>query len=283
MKSYCIKTDNEKIIEYLLNKISKLEFPNIYYCKKSFKIYENLVMHYKDEYIDKFNNIVTTLIVDTIRTFFEERILKRIINVNYFYFDESERNIIYDDCNEFLKQDEVEINETIFKQIKNYIKENKKIVLEGVVNFRINDYVKILDNIVDMAVNKYIIEKEYKEFINLLKIYVNTTGTKADIMHLIYTNGESILLDKDKNIVQIDKNISNTKYLSDISFSSNDIALNTLLSILPKKLIIHIIDKEDEFINTLKLIFDDRIEICKACNICKTFNIKNKFFKLNSR
>lgn len=283
MKSYCIKTDNERIIEYLLNKISKLEFPNIYYCKKSFKIYENVVMHYKDEYIDKFNNIVTTLIVDTIRTFFEERILKRIINVNYFYFDEFERNIIYDDCNEFLKQDDVEINEKIFKQIKNYIKENKNIVLEGVVNFRINDYVKILDNIVDMAVNKYIIEKEYKEFINLLKIYVNTTGTKADIMHLIYTNGESILLDKEKNIVQIDKNISNTKYLSDISFSSNDIALNTLLSILPKKLIIHIIDKEDEFINTLKLIFDDRIEICKACNICKTFNIKNKFFKLNSR
>ena len=283
MKSYCIKTDNERIIEYLLNKISKLEFPNIYYCKKSFKIYENVVMHYKDEYIDKFNNIVTTLIVDTIRTFFEERILKRIINVNYFYFDEFERNIIYDDCNEFLKQDDVEINETIFKQIKNYIKENKNIVLEGVVNFRINDYVKILDNIVDMALNKYIIEKEYKEFINLLKIYVNTTGTKADIMHLIYTNGESILLDKDKNIVHIDKNISNTKYLSDISFSSNDIALNTLLSILPKKLIIHIIDKEDEFINTLKLIFDDRIEICKACNICKTFNIKNKFFKLNSR
>ena len=115
MKSYCIKTDNERIIEYLLNKISKLEFPNIYYCKKSFKIYENVVMHYKDEYIDKFNNIVTTLIVDTIRTFFEERILKRIINVNYFYFDESERNIIYDDCNEFLKQDDVEINETIFK------------------------------------------------------------------------------------------------------------------------------------------------------------------------
>ena len=113
MKSYCIKTDNERIIEYLLNKISKLEFPNIYYCKKSFKIYENVVMHYKDEYIDKFNNIVTTLIVDTIRTFFEERILKRIINVNYFYFDEFERNIIYDDCNEFLKQDDVEINETI--------------------------------------------------------------------------------------------------------------------------------------------------------------------------
>ena len=40
MKSYCIKTDNEKIIEYLLNKISKIDFPDIYYCRKSFKILE---------------------------------------------------------------------------------------------------------------------------------------------------------------------------------------------------------------------------------------------------
>lgn len=275
MKSYCIKTDNERLIEYLLNKISKLEFPNIYYCKKTFKIYDNLIMHYKDKNIENFQNIVTTLIVDTIRQFYEERILKRIINVNYFYFDEFERNIIHENCGDFLKQDEVEVKETIFNQVKQYIKESRNIVLEGVVNFRINDYVKILDNIVDMAVNKYIIEKEYKEFINLLKVYVNSTEAKAEIMHLIYINGESILLDKDKNIVQIEKNINNTKYLSDISFSSNDIALNTLLSILPKKLEIHIINKEDEFINTLKLIFDSRIEFCSGCNICKTYKMIN--------
>lgn len=275
MKSYCIKTDNERLIEYLLNKISKLEFPNIYYCKKTFKIYDNLIMHYKDKDIEKFQNVVTILIVDTIRKFYEERILKRIINVNYFYFDEYERNIIYENCEDFLKQDENEIKETIFNQVKQYIKESRNIVLEGVVNFRINDYVKILDNIVDMAVNKYIIEKEYKEFINLLKVYVNSTEAKAEIMHLIYINGESILLDKDKNIVQIDTNINNTKYLSDITFSSNDIALNTLLSVLPRKLEIHIINKEDEFINTLKLIFDDRIKFCSECNICKTYKMIN--------
>lgn len=283
MKSYCIKTDDERIIEYLLNKISKLEFPNIYYCKKSFKIYENVVMHYKEHELDRFKNIVATLIVDTIRHFFEERILKRIINVNYFYFDEFERNIIYEDCKEFLKQDEVEIKETIFVEVKKYIEENRNIVLEGVVNFRISEYVKLLDNTVDMAVNKYIIEKEYKEFINLLKIYVNTTPTKVDLLHLIYVGGESILLDEDKNIVQIDANISNTKYLSDISFSSNDIALNTLLSLLPRVLRIHVIDREDEFINTLKLIFDNRVEICRDCSICKTFSMRKESPMLSSK
>ena len=133
-----------------------------------------------------------------------------------------------------------------------------------------------LDNIVDMAVNKYIIEKEYKEFISLLKVYVNTTETKTDILNLIYVHGESILLDKQNNIIQIEGNINNAKYLSDISFSSNDIALNTLLSMLPKKIEVHLIDKEDEFINTLKLIFENRIMICTDCSICNTYKMINK-------
>ena len=273
MKSYCIKTDNEKIIDYLLNKIENLDFPDIYYCKKNFKIYENIIMHYKESNVTKFQNIVTSILVDTILDFYQDNILKRIININYFYFDEFEKKIIFENCQEFFKQDEEEIIETVFREIKKYLKENRNIVLEGVVNFRLNEYVKKLDNIVDIAVNKYIIEKEYKEFINLLKIYVNATEPKTDMFHLIYLNGESILLDKQKNIVQLESNINNAKYLSDITFSSNDIALNTLLSLLPQKIEVHVIDKEDEFINTIKLIFEDRVRICTDCNICRTYRM----------
>ena len=250
MKSYCIKTDNEEIIEYLLNKISKLDIPNIYYCNKSFKIYENVILHYKDNNIEQFNNLVAQLITEVIIKFYQDKILKRIINVNYFYFDEFERKIILENCDEFIKQEEEEIAETVFVGVEEYILEHKNIVIEGVANFRINEYIKILDNIVDMAVNKYIIEKEYREFINLLKVYVNSTSSKTDMLHLIYTNGESILLDRDKNIIQVDYNLNNAKYLSDITFSSNDIALNTLLSLLPKKIEVHLINGEDEFINT---------------------------------
>ena len=273
MKSYCIKTDNEKIIDYLLNKIANLDFPDIYYCKKNFKIYDNVIMHYKENNVAKFQSIVISMIVDAILEFYQEGIIKRIININYFYFEDFEKKIIFENCQEFFKQDEEEIIETVFRELKKYIKENKNIVLEGVINFRLTEYVKKLDNIVDMAVNKYIIEKEYKEFINLLKIYVNATEAKTDMFHLIYLNGESILLDKQKNIVQLEGNINNAKYLSDITFSSNDIALNTLLSLLPEKIEIHIIDKEDEFINTLKLIFEDRVRICTDCNICRTYRM----------
>ena len=273
MKSYSIKTQSEEITEYLLNEISKVEFSNIYYCSKTFKIYENVILHYKEDKIEEFKKIVSDLLTNTIMKFYQETIIKRIINVNYFYFDYFERNIIYEECKELLKQDEEEIRKSIFAGIKKYVNENKNIVLEGVANCRLSDYIKILDNIVDIAVNKYIIEKEYKEFIGLLKVYVDSTPTKTELLHLIYINGESILLDQDKKTIQVDSNINNAKYLSDISFSSNDIALNTLLSLLPQKVQIHLITKEDEFINTLKSIFDNRVEICTDCNICRTYKL----------
>ena len=271
MKSYCIKTDNKQIIEYLLNEISKFKIPNIYYCNKSFKIYENVILHYKENNVEKFNNIIADLIVKTIIKFYQETIIKRIINVNYFYFETNEKNIIYNNCKSFLYEQSEEIYESLFINIKKYMKDNKRIYIDGIVNFRINDYIKKIDNIVDLGVNQYIIEKEYKEFISLLKIYVNSSSNKSDIIHLVYLNGESILLDKDKNIIKLNNNINTVQYLSDISFSSNDIALNTLLSILPSKIEIHIIDKDDEFINTLKLIFEDRVRICTDCNICRTY------------
>lgn len=96
------------------------------------------------------------------------------------------------------------------------------------------------------------------------------------MLHLIYHHGESIILDNEKNVVSVSENIYNAKYLSDISFSSNDYALNTLLTLLPAKVEIHLIDEEDEFINTLKLIFEDRVSICRECNICKTYQLLNK-------
>ena len=282
MKSYSIKTDNKEITEYLLNEIEKMDFPNIYYCNKSFKIYENVIMHYVNDDVVKFKNIVCKIITDVEMKFYQEMIIKRIININYFYFEQLEKNAIYDNCMEFVNQDRETIYETLFNCISNYMEEKRNIYLEAIINFRVTPYIKILDDIVDMAVNKYIIEKEYNEFIELLKIYVSSTQSKNELMHLIYTNGESILLDRDKNIIQVSNGISNTKFLSDISFSSNDIALNSLLSMLPKKIEVHVIDKEDEFINTLKMIFENRIRICEDCSICKTYRMLNRINCYNS-
>ena len=276
MKSFCIKTNNREIIDYLLNKFDKIDFANISYIDRKFKIYMNFIVHYTGEEIQNFYKILCNIITETILEFYEINIIRRILSFNYFYFDEIERRKIGEICIESLKNNKLKNrNKTIYSKVKKYVEKNKSMILDGFVTFRIKEYIEKIDELVDEGVNKYIIEKEYAEFISLLKMYVNSKDPETEEIHLIYTNGESILLDKNKDIITISNNNFNAKYLSDITFSSNDFALNALLSLLPKKINIHLITKKDEFIDTLCLIFENRVYMCTDCNICRTYKIIN--------
>lgn len=277
MKSFCIKTNNIKIRDYLLNSLASTDFENIYYISRNFKLYKNVIVHYTGELECDFLNILSNIISDCILVFFEPFLIKRSLNFNYFYFDNFEKKLIEENCYSYISSNEDDTlkfrKDEIWPNVLKYISENKAMVLDGFVNFRLDNYLETIDDIVDYSVNKYIVEKEYTEFINLLKLYIDSKNSETDLVHLIYTNGESILLDNRQNIISLTDNIFEAKYLSDISFSSNDYALNALLTLLPKRIELHIIGFEDDFINTLKLVFGPRIFICKECNICRTYKI----------
>ena len=288
MKSICIKTNNSNLLNYLLNELKSLDVNNVYFSHNKFKSYKNVIIHYKGDdlnlFLEKISSILSFLVIDEL----EEDILKSLISQNYFYFNYSEKNTILQTCFDLITDNFSSFFEEKFKILYdnffNYLSSNKSIVLVGFVNFRLKNYIEILDNIVNQAVNSFIIEKEYCEFISLLKLYINSQGNNCNIVHLIYSKKESLLLDEHKNIINISDDIFNAKYLSDITFSSNDFALNSLLNLLPKKIYIHLTDNYiDEFINTLTLIFEKRIVLCTDCNICQLykhsplhFNVKNK-------
>lgn len=277
MKSFCIKTNNIKIRDYLLNSLACTDFEHIYYINRKFKVYENVIVHYIGEHECDFLNILSNIISDCILVFFEHFLIKRSLNFNYFYFDNFEKKIIEENCYSYITSNEDDTlkfrKDEIWPNVLKYISENKSMILDGFVNFRLDNYLETINEVVDYSVNKYIVDKEYTEFINLLKLYIDSKDSEADLVHLIYTNGESILLDNNQNIISLSDNIFEAKYLSDISFSSNDYALNALLTLLPKRIEVHIIGFEDDFINTLKLVFGSRIFICKECNICRTYKI----------
>lgn len=278
LKSFCIKTNNKKIIDYLLNNFEKIELDKLYVSKLKFKLYDNFIIHYKGKNLSDFYIVFSDILSSSIIEFYEKDIIKHIINTNYFYFTDIEQRKIFDIACNYLYNNELTESyirkDSIIIACTEYFSNNKSAILDGFVNFRLRDYIKIIDYIVDMAVNKFVIDREYTEFIDLLKCYINSKEYGIGAVHLIYQNQESILLDEFKKTIDLDDSILNSKYLSDITFSSNDYTLNTLLTLLPEKIYIHLVDGiQDEFINTLKLIFDNRIYICNDCNICKVYRL----------
>ncbi len=273
LKSVCIKTNNKDVLNYLLTDIEKISISNTYFSIHKFKIYNNVIIHYTGKDITLFLTKLSYLLTDIIIDFYEPIIMKNLIFSNYFYFSSLEQKQILDLCiNNSTRDNLLEKTNLLSSDIFEYLVQNKTLNLDGLISFRIPEYIKFLDSVVDLCVNKFVIDREYIEFINLLKIYINSKDTTCDEIHLVYKNHDSILLDENYKTIQYDDSFANAKFLSDVSFSSNDFALNSLLTLLPAKLYIHLIDVEDEFINTLKLIFDERICICKDCNICKIYS-----------
>ena len=269
MVSLCIKDNNENIQDFLIKKIGESNIPDIHYSKHIFKIYENVIIHYKGKDLDKFYNFLSSLISEAIINYYEPTIVKRLILKDYFYFDALDRNSIYNEFSVLNHNSKKYLNNDILEYIENH----KSIILDGFINFRLNNYKSALEPLVESAVSKFVLDKEYLEFVSLLKGYVDSKIPEPIKIHLIYANKESILLDENYNMLELED--FDSEYLSDISFSQNDYALNTLIGKLPENIYIHLISPKDEYIETLELIFGKRIHICTGCAICSAYKLLN--------
>ena len=278
MKSICIKMTNQNITKHVLEQLNEIKLDDVYFSCKKFKIYYNIIIHFKGKnkklFFEEISKLLSTFIIDI----FEEKIISNLIKSEYFYFDINEQkqisNITLEDLynnEESLYSFEKRYN-LIYNSCLEYLNSNNSLVLKGFITFRVKSYLEAILEQVDKSVNKFIVQKEYTEFISLLRMYISSEESNCNLIHLIYRNYKPILLDENKNPIKINDTISNLKYLSDISFSTNDFALNTLLNLVPQKIYIHLIDSNaDEFINTIKLIFENKAIFCTDCSICKIY------------
>ena len=276
MKSICIKANNKTVIGYLLENFENLNMKETYISIKDFKHFSNIIIHYKDINTTTFINSISNILTKATILFYEDNLITDSIYLNYFYFNKLEIKSIIENTQKLLKEyDAINtkydlINNSIFKHLLNH----HSLYFKSFIDFRLKEYKDLIDKKVDLAVNQFLIDKEYIEFVNILRLYINSESSSSSLehLHLIYKNKDSIIIDDNKNIVSCNDNITKAKYISDITFSSNDLALNTLLNLLPHKITIHLVDGfQDEFIETLKLIFQNKITICEDCDICNMY------------
>ena len=284
MVSLCIKTTKNDIANFLMQSLDNVTLDNVIFVQREFSKYINVIVHYSGNSIPVFYNEITDILTDCIIENYEPAIIYNLLVLNYFYFSDEDISTIHRICCDTLKANtplnkSCTLNELLDRKeflsnaILKYISYNKSLILDGFVTFRVKDYINCLDNIVDFSVSQFVVNREYAEFIELLRMYIDSRESEVEIVHLIYANEESILLDENKNIISLTKNNLNSKYLSDITFSSNDYALNSLLSLLPRRIVVHLVSPSDDFINTIKLIFENRVSICDNCNICHTYKL----------
>ena len=68
MKSICVKTNDSKILYYLLDSLNNITLDNVCFSFNEFKSYKNVIIHYKgnnvNEFINEISNILSLLVID---------------------------------------------------------------------------------------------------------------------------------------------------------------------------------------------------------------------------
>lgn len=166
---------------------------------------------------------------------------------------------------------------SIIEKIKTCLEENEEINIKGFITFRMKELREDIEEIIDKVVEEYMVEKEYKEFVKLLKYFVDIQESKIEKINIyIHEGGGYELKDGYGNDIfnEFMKELSECKI--DTEAKIEDIIISGLITNAPKQVIIH--HKENclnaEFIETIVNVFGDRVFYCTGCTNCETSKLK---------
>ena len=218
------------------------------------------------------SNIMYKIIIEKYR----KKELFEFLTDNYFFLRQSElleaeeiiMNVLrLENSNkdtDFLYYSNI-INEIIDK-IKICIEENNEFNINGFLLFRMKELRSNIEIIIDRIIENYIIDKEYEEFIRLLKYFVNIQDSKLQEVNLtIQTLGGYSLTDGNgKDILdEFLKELAGCKIGVDANME--DIIISGLITNSPEHIIIHSKEKclNKEFIDTIVKVFGNKVTFCK--------------------
>ncbi|HHU77818.1 MAG: putative sporulation protein YtxC [Caldicoprobacterales bacterium] len=217
------------------------------------------------------HNYIADIISEVILEDLQSHMVEKIIQEEYFYFGREERNKILRDAmaimwggNPTVRSEVIRSRwrSRVWKRIMEHLESSNELVLEGFIRFRMKDFQYELEEAVDRAVDDLLIEKEYSEFIKLLRYFVEIQEPKVEEVHVMMGEDEKYtLLDSSLRVINNDLLEDLAREITDKEISHDDLLISSLITIAPKKIIIHQYDRirNKELLNTINNVFNGKV------------------------
>ncbi len=243
---------------------------NVIEGELSFRNYERIK--------DSLKNYVAVILAEFIMAHEEEKIIRRIVEQNYYYFSEAERTEIYANALYLLQSGtalEPSFNYTarrefILRKLTEYLDTHHELVVEGFIHFRLKEYREKLTQLVDKAVDDFMMEVEHQEFISVLRYFVDIQDTQVEEVHVVVTGNDTY------RILDSQGRVMGSQYLESFATRSNgeinyeDLLITALITIAPYHIILHNTGKAGlgSIVETIKSVFEGRVMVCAGCELC---------------
>lgn len=131
--------------------------------------------------------------------------------------------------------------------------------LDGFFRFRMRDLKKELERRVDIIAQDIIMEREYFDFLDLIKEYSNSLCVEKKSRSIIYLSGE------ENGLKIYDENMRPIEWIKNglpKEATQNDVILNTLIEAAPNEIVMcGCINTDDPFIEAVLYLFGEKIRM----------------------
>ncbi len=221
--------------------------------------------------LDRYVGVVAEYIIDR----YEPRLIRRIIEEEHSELSAVAKREVLKNVECFGDDPKLGYRarrQAVILSIYDYLKEDSTMLMDGFVAFRLKDYEALLSELSARLVDEYLTQKEYEDFISLLRYFVSVQKIRPPKMHIIVSpQGGYSLLDENENDITaaafadfIDGEILLTEEAYD------DLLISVLITLAPMSITVHnrANIRNEELFLTISRVFDGKIEYCTGCEIC---------------
>ncbi|MDA8442619.1 MAG: putative sporulation protein YtxC [Peptococcaceae bacterium] len=227
-----------------------------------------------------FKQYIASALAEIILRDWEKELIDKEIKHQSQCFTEQERRIILDKVSKVLNNCDNSHATTyqasrktrLVQKLLEYLEISNKLILDGFIKFRLKEYQEELQTAIEVAVDEFMVEKEYLEFVRLLRYFVDIQEPKIDTLHvLVKKSGGFQLFDENRQFITNDYFEDFATDLVDNEITYEDLLISALITIAPKFVVLHTPQfKESETIRTIRNVFDERVSNCQGCALCNS-------------
>ncbi len=152
-----------------------------------------------------------------------------------------------------------------------FLTETDRLSLEGFVRFRLKEYRSLLKSAAQSAVDVFLAEKEYAEFITLLKLFIASQPKREAMVQVLAKPDGAFLLFDHRGTPLAETYQTLFEEAEYGTLEKEERLFSTLITLAPEEITFHAVQnlQNVHLLETVMRVFPGRVHICESCPICK--------------
>lgn len=161
---------------------------------------------------------------------------------------------------------------SLVTQILNCLEHSAIFDIEGFLSFRTQEYKLDVSKAVEFAINEHVVEKEYLEFIQLLRHFVDNQKPCLESLHVGMTPQGKFHLYNDEGVKVTHQFLEDYQLDNIQELGYEDLLVSALIAVAPRQITLHIrYEGYKDTLGTIRSVFGERVQDCQGCSLCEKF------------